>query len=357
MSTQRKIWQLAEGYVNGTLSAYDLRELDKRRMNDPAFASDFEDCLNLLSTLKSNKQRHEFRSILKNVHADVSKEQKKERSTRIISLVQNYWRTAVIAASIALCTSVGTFWLMQYNNKRIASQYSVLRKDLEKYKRSQNRILNDIKQQSRPAIQANYSGTGFALAPGGYVVTNYHVVAGADSLYIQDMNGNYFKAYPVAFNEVLDISILKAEDEEGLLNTNDIPYTITTEKGTLGAHVFTLGFPQDEIVYNEGYISSKNGYSGDSSQFRLEIPAGPGQSGAPVVDATGNIIGLITGKETASQGITYAVSANTIIELLENLPDEVNIKLPTHNKISRLSRQNQIELLEKYTYSIKVYNQ
>lgn len=357
MNNDKNIWQLAERYVNGTLSAYDLRELDNQRQNDPAFASDFEDCLNLLSTLKSNKERHKLRGILKEVHADTLKERKKERGAKVISLVRNYWRTAVIAATIAVCTSVGTFWLMQYNNKRIASQYSLLRKDLEKYKRSQNRIINDIKQQSRPAIAAHYSGTGFALAPGGYIVTNYHVVADADSVYVQDMFGNYYKAHPVTFNEVLDVSILKVVDESGSFNTDNIPYTIASDKGRLGAHVFTLGFPQDEVVYNEGYISSKNGYTGDSTQFRLEIPAGPGQSGAPVIDGNGRVLGLITGKETETDGTTYAVAANAILELISALPNEVDVKLPTQNKISRLNRQAQIEQLEKYTYSIKVYNQ
>lgn len=122
-----------------------------------------------------------------------------------------------------------------------------------------------------------------------------------------------------------------------------------------GASIYTLGFPQDEIVYNEGYIASRNGYEGDSAQYRLEVPAGPGQSGAPVVDALGNIIGVIRSKDERTESTTYAVTSKTLLRLLKDVPKEKRPKLPQANRMTGLSRQQQIEKLQDYTCMVQVY--
>lgn len=348
------IWQIAEAYLKGRLSATEQQQLGERIQVDPEFATSFNEHLNLLRSLKGNGAHKQFKRQLSEIQDTVAAEE--ARIPKTISLIQNHWRTAVIAASIALLTSLTTFWLVQHNNSKIASQYSLLRRDLEKYKRSQNKIIGDIKKQtSTPKLQAHYTGTGFGLTNNGYLVTSYHVVNGADSVYIQCKDGNYYKTQQVASNEATDVVILKVEDSAFTFYKYDIPYTIAKHKKKLGAQVFTLGFPQDEIVYNEGYISAKNGYAGDSSQFRLDIPAGPGQSGAPIVDEKGNIIGIITGKESESESATYAVASEALLDLLDSLPKENKIKINTINRISRLSREKQIERLEYYTCAIQVY--
>ncbi|MCB0699292.1 MAG: trypsin-like peptidase domain-containing protein [Chitinophagales bacterium] len=360
MSTERNdIWKLAEAYLNGKLSGADINELDNRRLSDPEFASEFQDSINLLSAIKSSAEQKQVRTELKAANIELKQESGKGIKGKVVSLMHNHWRTATIAAAIALLTSLTTFWMVQHNNNKIASQYSLLKRDIEKYKRSQNKIIKDIKEQNAgPASSARYSGTGFALSNNGYLVTNYHVIEGADSIYIQSKDGAYHKAHTISFNAAEDVVILKVEtDNFKFSNTTDIPYSIASDKKKLGTHVYTLGFPQDEIVYNEGYISSKNGYSGDSTQYRLEITAGPGQSGAPVLDSRGNIIGIITGKETEGEAVTFAVSSTSIIELLNNLPQENKFRLPTSGRLGRMSREHQIEQLEQFTCSIKVYKQ
>ncbi len=149
--------------------------------------------------------------------------------------------------------------------------------------------------------------------------------------------------------------MLKVEDKNFRFGKTEVPYTFETSKRKLGTKVFTLGFPQDEIVYNQGYISSKNGFDGDSMQYRLQIPASPGHSGAPVVDEMGQVVAIITGKESETEGTTYAVGAKAIAQLLNALPKENKVRLSKANKLGRLSREQQIEKLEYYTCSIKVY--
>jgi serine protease Do len=134
-----------------------------------------------------------------------------------------------------------------------------------------------------------------------------------------------------------------------------LPYSFMPGKAALGASVYTLGFPQDEIVYNEGYISSRNGYQGDSNQYRLEVPAGPGQSGAPVVDEDGNVIGIIRSKDESAEGTTYAVTSKTLLHLLRDVPKDKRPHLPVGNHLAGMSRQQQIEKLQDYTCMVQVY--
>jgi serine protease Do len=360
MATDSNIWKLAEAYVGGNMLPAELANLKQRLDSDAPFAAEFHECANLLRSLNGSGEQNRFRSMLKSIHtANIAVPVKtKPNGTRTIPLRTHYLRTGAIAASIALLTSLTTFWAIQHNNKKIASQYSLLKRDLESYKRANNEVVSSINKDNKqhiPQAEVRYTGTGFAVTNDGYVVTNYHVTEGADSVYIQNSEGRYYKAYVVSFDKESDISLLKVEEKGFRFSKTDIPYTFANTKRSLGDRVYTLGYPQDEVVYSEGYISAKNGYEGDSLQYRLQIPAAPGQSGAPVIDNNGTIIGIITGKESESEGTTYAVSSNALLRMLHNVPKENNVRLVKNNKLGNLNRQQQIEKLQNYTCSIKVY--
>lgn len=348
-------WQLAEAYVAGTIPAAELVALHTRMDTDPVFAAEFQECVNMVRSLENSGRQKQFRNLLVNIHQEQAEESKKPSwKVRTIPLRTHYLRTGAVAAGIALLTTLSTFWIVTHNEKKRSSQYSLLKRELETIKRSQSAMIKNLNEpQTTPVAPANYSGTGFALTNDGYFVTNYHVTEGADSVYIQNKEGQYFKAHLVTFDQKTDVAILKVDYKNFRFSKTEVPYSFAIAKKTLGAKVFTLGYPQDEIVYNEGYISSKNGFQGDSMQYRLELPASPGQSGAPVVDNNGNVIGIVTGKESESEGTTYAVSTKAIFDLISN--SDVNLKLPKANKLNKLSREQQVEKLEFYTCSVKVY--
>lgn len=348
-------WQLAESYVAGILSTTELAALKTRLETDPVFAVDFQECVNMLQSLGSRGKQQQFRNMLLNIHQETATEQKTPSwKVRTIPLRTHYLRTGAIAAGIALLTTLSTFSIVTHNEKKRSSQYSLLKRELETIKRSQSAIIKNINgAQNTPVAPANYSGTGFALTNDGYIATNYHVTEGADSIYIQNREGQYFKAHLVTFDQKSDVAILKVDYKNFRFAKTDVPYTFASSKKSLGSRVFTLGYPQDEIVYNEGYISSKNGFQGDSMQYRLELPAAPGQSGAPVIDVNGNIIAIVTGKESETNGTTYAVSTKAIFNLINS--SDINMKLPKTNRLSRVNREQQVEKLEFYTCSVKVY--
>jgi S1-C subfamily serine protease len=181
------------------------------------------------------------------------------------------------------------------------------------------------------------------------------VAQDADSIYIQTRNGENYKASLVTFSPQADVAVLKVEDENFRFGSGELPYAFAQRKAGLGARVFTLGFPQDEVVYNEGYISAKNGYGGDSLQYRLELSAQAGQSGAPVLDASGNVVAIVTGREAEVGGPTYAVSTRALLDLLASMPRGLKLNLPKTSRLGRMNREQQIDKLEDYTCIVRVY--
>ncbi len=347
----RIIWTIAEDYLSGKLNPEQHEKLHQRLATDAVFAAEFQETLSLIRSLEGSGKHKRFRTML----IDIRKEQNRPKTIRTIPLSTHYWRTAAVAASIALITTLSTFWMINHNEKQRSSQYSMLKKELENIKRSQNVIINNINETKTapPTAPASFSGTGVALSNNGYFITNYHVIEGADSVYMQSRKGDYYKAGLIAFDKNADIAILKVNDKKFRFGKADLPYTFVQGKNGIGSRVYTLGYPDNEIVYNEGYISSKNGYEGDSLQYLLNMPSKPGHSGAPVIDKAGNVIGIVSANNNESANITYAVSSKVIYSLLKDLP--INIKLPKNNTIKKLGREQQVEKLEDYTCSVKVY--
>ena len=109
------------------------------------------------------------------------------------------------------------------------------------------------------------------------------------------------------------------------------------------------------MVYNEGYISADKGYEDNALSYQLEITANPGQSGAPIFDNKGNIIGIITGKQLNTTGTTYAVHAEQLLQLLNELPKSERTILSNKNRYKNLERTEQVGLLQDFVCPVKVY--
>lgn len=358
MQNENHIWNLAEAYLNGTLTPVQQQELQQRLEADAAYAASFQEYINIISSLQGSGRQKRFATLLKDIRQQhTATDAPATHKVRSIPLRSHYLRTAAIAAGIALFTSLTTFWMVRHSEKRVASQYSALRRDMANINRSNQIIQQKINDNTRaltPTAEVRFTGTGFAVTNDGYLVTNYHVTEGADSIYIQNSDGDYYKAFVVSFDQQADIALLKVEDNGFRFGKGEVPYAFAKGKQGLGSKVFTLGYPQDDIVYSEGYISARNGYQGDSMQYRLELPASYGQSGAPVLDEKGNVIAMVTAKGS-SEGNTYAVSSKAVLELLQTLPKAAAVNLPKTNRLGGMSRSQQIQKLQDYTCAVKVY--
>ena len=368
MFTENRIAELAERYHSGTLDVDTRAEVDARLADDPAFAHVFGESLALIQSLEGAGRTARFRAMLKEVSAANAAKPLVEMSAspKTIPIRTHYRRTAAMAAGIAIFASTLTLWTAERaTRERRHAPYATLRREIDAVRRGHNQLVYSHNQvvanltssgkRARPAAPAAASGTGFALTANGYLVTNFHVAQDADSIYIQTRTGENYKASLVSFNPQADVAVLKVEDDNFRFGNGDIPYAFAQRKAGLGARVYTLGFPQDEVVYSEGYIAAKNGYGGDSLQYRLELPAHPGQSGAPVLDASGNVVAIVTGREGEVGGPTYAVSTRALMDLLASMPKSLKLSLPKAPRLGRLSREQQIDKLEDYTCIVRVY--
>jgi len=108
----------------------------------------------------------------------------------------------------------------------------------------------------------------------------------------------------------------------------------------------------DEIKYTNGTISSRSGFQGDVTSYQVSAPVQPGNSGAPLFDNSGNIIGVINAKHGYAENVSYAIKAAYLMNLLNAMQSPP--KLQTVNSVMGKPRAEQVKILEKYVYIIEV---
>src|SRR5690606_35114594 len=188
-------------------------------------------------------------------------------------------------------------------------------------------------------------------------VTSNHVIKGADSIYIENKNGNRFKVVAVHKDIEHDLAILKVEDTN-FTTFGSLPYTVSNSDADLGEKVYTLGFPREDMVFGEGSLSSQSGFEGDSAAYQISIPLNPGNSGGPLFDDRGNLIGVISGKQLDAQGAAFATKSTYLMQMAEQLKADsaTRVTFNRYNNLTGRGRKHQIKKLKDFIYMVKVYN-
>lgn len=276
----------------------------------------------------------------------------------LVPLKRFYFKIAAIAASIALVIALGGIWISRSYSTHKLGSYTLLRREIDNIKRSQNSLIHDMHkpQNPAPADPGQFGGTGFAIASSGLIATNAHVIAGADSIYVETSKGESLKVSVLYQDVQADLAILQITDSA--FGMPQLPYTLRKAAVPLGDEVYTLGYPRDEVVYGKGYISSETGYRGDSSSYQIAIPVNPGNSGGPLIDGNGQVLGIITGKQSPSDDIAFAVKASYLASMLDSVgePGAKKVLQMRDGGLGKLSRVNQIKKLEPFIFLVKVYN-
>jgi S1-C subfamily serine protease len=203
------------------------------------------------------------------------------------------------------------------------------------------------------------SGTGFALASNGTIVTNYHVIEGAKTIKIRGINGDLGKSYSaklVASDKNNDLAIIKIDDYS-FSSLETIPYIIKSGGANVGEDVFVLGYPLrstmgDEVKVTNGIISSKTGYDGDVTSYQISAPVQPGNSGGPLFDSQGNVVGIVSAKHTAAENASYAIKVSYLSTLINSLPSPPTLRKT--NILGAKSLSQQVESVKKFVYIIEV---
>jgi S1-C subfamily serine protease len=177
------------------------------------------------------------------------------------------------------------------------------------------------------------SGTGFFITADGYLATCHHVVDDGKVFSVRTPGGK-FPARVVASDETNDVAILKVA---GTFK----PLAINTNALRLGQPAFTIGFPNIDIQglapkYTDGKVSSLSGIRDDTSAFQISVPVQPGNSGGPLTDAGGNIIGVVVARlsdysvlrrtRSLPQNVNYAVKTGPLVRLIRRLGIEQKVR-------------------------------
>lgn len=318
--------------------------------------------------LQAYGQRLEFGEKLGRVHQQLEANNLLEHADVKPRLqVRNWWQaqrsTLAIAAAVAIVSTFGTIILYRsyQNSHKQEQQYGMMMRNLAVIQQTQNKLLNNLSGRGRVFQQnpGQVAGSGFLLTASGFMVTNNHIIQGADSVYVQSQQGVVYKARLVHVDPQHDLAILAIGQDTAFHALPPVPYSFEARPSEMGERVFTLGYPREEIVYGEGYLSSGTGFRGDSSAYQVAISVNPGNSGGPLLDERGNLIGIITAKQTTSEGATFAVKTSVLLDALKAIsPDSLKgdvVVLNRKNRMVRLSRKLQVKQMQNYVYQVKVF--
>lgn len=357
MDNKNLLIEEIEKYLFGEMGIDEVIEFERKLKNDENLLKFTETHAELLDAFAKQNKRNAFIKKLQLSHNSVENDKTKKLKISIPAETQKLpaTRFLLMAAAVALVISVSSILVyQQFNDSIKPSAYKALRREIDTIKKSQNRIINNIDKEKESSI---FGGTGFAVSPNGYIITGYHVVKGGDSVFLE--NSCYSKLYAkvVAVDPDYDIALLQVQDKNfGVFEK--LPFALKNRIAEIGEKVYTLGYPKDDIVYGEGSISSVTGFNSDSLSYQVSIPINPGNSGGPLIDEKGNVIGLISGKQTEKDAAGFAVKTQKIVELMDKT-NEINPENPAminkYNQLNQLNRTQQIKRMQDFVFNVKVY--
>jgi len=357
--------EAVERYLKGEMSLKEKTFFEEIRNNNPAIDQMVVEHTFLYHELEKQSNLKAFKHSLHEVENKlteegiISKTQLKGKA-KVIFLWKKYKRNIAVAASIAGFVSlVTTGLIVTYNNKAGKTDITYLISQIKKTKSEVAQLKNTINANSNnPNLPASpnpdFRATGFLIDGKGFIVTNAHVVTRMKTIYVENNKGEYFTALAIYTDPNTDLAILKINDTS-YKTVYNLPYSINRSNSNLGEQIFTLGYPRNEIVYGEGYVSAKSGNEGDSTAYQVSVSVNPGNSGGPVLNKNGEIIGVITSKNSTADGVVFAAKSKNIYKLLDEVKkagDTVNIKLPTNTGLRGLDREQQVKKMEDYVFMV-----
>jgi S1-C subfamily serine protease len=184
------------------------------------------------------------------------------------------------------------------------------------------------------------------------------VIEGAQTIQVRGIQGDFSTAYTarvVLEDRNNDLALLSIDDAR-FTGLGTVPYLFQGKSVDVGTSIFVLGYPLrasmgDEIKLTNGIISSKSGFQGDATSYQISAPVQPGNSGGPLFDAQGNLVGIVNAKHEGAENVSYAVKASYLLSLIERMNKPP--VLPTVSKIAGKPLTEQVKVVRKFTYIIE----
>ncbi|WP_033411221.1 S1C family serine protease [Segetibacter koreensis] len=357
-----------ERYLNGELSAGEKAAFEQLRQTNSDVDQMVVEHSMFIHQISEYAQNRDYKHQLHEIHNHLLEtgelnEGQLTTSGKVAQMWNKYRRVTSIAATIAGVTALFISGLVTYftpvSNKKEIVQLNRKIEQVMHNVRVQGNQLNNVLQPKVPVNEvATKGGTSFLVDGKGYLVTNAHVVADASTILVQNNKGQEFKASIALIDNDKDLAILKINDEDYKPLTS-LPYSIRKNSADLGEQVFTLGYPRDEIVYNEGYMSAKTGFNGDTISCQIAVSANPGNSGGPVFNKNGDVIGILSTAQIKAQGVVFAIKSKNVFHAIDDLKKTdtayPRIKVPSTSRLKGMDRVQQIKQIQDCVFMVKSF--
>ena len=371
-----QILDAVERYIRGEMNPDERLHFENLRKSSPEVDQMVVEHTLFLQQINKFAEWKKFRDALHNTHINLSEQGKIDSAklkgkAKVVYLWNRYKRVAAIAAVIAGVTTLIFTSLVNYLTPHTDSaKVQELSRDIPNIKHQQNvqvdevnnlkNEVNNIKSKiNLQSIPFKAGGTGFLIDGKGFLVTNAHKVHTSRNIAVTNSKGEQFRAVLVKEFPDKDIAILKIDDDK-FKPLSSIPYGISKTESDVAEPIYTLGYPRNDIVYSEGYLSAKTGFNGDTLSCQLGIAANPGNSGGPVFNHEGEVIGILSTKETEAEGVAFAIQSKYIYSAINELKKSnykdtayQSLRIPVKSSVRNMDTKEQVKKIQDYVFFVK----
>jgi len=366
MSEQLLIESL-ERYFNDEMLPEEKAYFEQMRLENPELDHMVVSHKIFMDKMAQFAERKKLMTSLSSTHdhllekGSIAEDQKKISKGKIVQLWHRYKKTTAIAACIAGLTALIISGVISTFGTASRQTVELLSRDIEQLKKTQDYQYSQIKEATKlpEGAVVKSGGSAFLIDGKGLLLTNAHVLKGSSAVVANDQ-GQEFKTSIVYVDHVKDLAILKITDSD-YQPFKTLPYDLKSTNVSLGADVFTLGYPRNDITYNKGYLSALSGFDGDTATVQISLLANPGNSGGPVFNKYGDIIGILSTREANAQGVTFAIKSQEIVQALQSWQEKdtsaINVSaLKSNHNLKGVNREQQLTALRQYVFNVKAYN-
>ncbi|MEE0266035.1 MAG: trypsin-like peptidase domain-containing protein [Acutalibacteraceae bacterium] len=203
-------------------------------------------------------------------------------------------------------------------------------------------VAEDIYESVFVVYSGNSLGSGFSIGK-DCIVTNAHVIDQTDDVVIKSYSGEEYSAFVVGINQEEDIAILGVDGV-------GFPYLTVADSSTIntGDDIYAIGAPKSmAYTLTKGVISAKSREVKGSKYIQIDAPINEGNSGGPLLNAVGQVIGINTLKMIDSEGIGLAIPMEVLRGYLVDIGLELDEKGNVISEVtSSESSNNATEAIE-----------
>lgn len=360
-----------ERYIRGEMNPDERMHFENLRKTNAEVDQLVVEHTLFLQQLNRFGEWQKFRSSLQEVHTTLAEQgkihaDKLKGKAKVVYLWKRYRKVTAIAASIAgitaLCISALVWSVTPQPStaelEKLGREIKAQKDETSRLKQDINNVkddVNGVKNKTLPVINYKTVATGFFIDPTGLMITNAHVVQKSSNIRVFNTKGDQFNAFVVQLDISRDVAIIKIDDPK-FKPFAALPYGIRKSTTDIAEPIFTLGFPRDEIVYGEGYMSARTGYRNDTLSCQIAVPANPGNSGGPVFNHNGEVIGILSSKQAQADDVVFAIQSKYIYEAVDAVkknPVYQQVKISSRSNLAGLSKQQQVKKIEDFVFMVK----